>query len=765
MRNHALKFFSMLSLALALAFLVPLGAAAQDQDQYNGDNGDDPPSRVARLSHTDGSVSFNPAGTDDWVAAVINRPITTGDKIWSDNGSRAELHIGSASLRIGGTTGFSFLNLTDNVAQVQLTEGTLRVRVKRLEQNETFEIDTPNLAFSVLRPGTYRVDVNEAGDSTVVSVMGGEGEVTGGGQAYSVHAGQTATFQGTDQLDADVQSYGNQDDFDQWCAERDHREDRSVSARYVSDDAIGYEDLDDYGGWRPVPDYGQVWFPHTTVVGWAPYRYGHWVYIAPWGYTWVEDEPWGFAPFHYGRWVTVGGIWGWVPCAPRGVGVEYVRPVYAPALVAWVGGPHFAVGVAVGGASNVGWFPLGPREVYYPSYRVSRAYVTNVNVYNTRVINRTVVNNYYTTVVVNKQVNNVTYVNQRVNGAVTATSTNTFVSGRSVARDSVRVDQREIARTQATYGGPAIPPTRQAVIGAGSPARSAPPARFVNRTVVARTAPPPAPVSFDRQQAAIRENGGRPLAVSQMRQIQTATPQNNARAAVRVAPRPQTVAPVQPRNTRVQTNQPNAQPNNQPNGQPNFNNRNVQQQQQNNRNVPQQDNRNVQQQQNNNVNRAPAATTAPPATNVPNTPANNANSNRQYNNRPPNARPTYNNNNVNPQLEQKQNQQLEQLRQRQDLERQKVEQRQVQEQQKVQQRTNVNPQQQPHVEQQQQRVQQQQQQQLQRMEQKHDTQQQQLERRQTQERVRTAPPPQQQSQPRNEKNDKNDKPPKQDRPH
>jgi hypothetical protein len=739
MRNHALKLFSMLSLVLALAFLAPTRAAAQDQYPDNGDNGDDPPSRVARLSHTDGSVSFNPAGTDDWVAAVINRPMTTGDKLWSDNGSRAELHIGSASLRIGSTTGFSFLNLTDNVAQVQLTEGTLRVRVKRLEQNETFEIDTPNLAFSVLRPGTYRIDVNEAGDSTVISVLGGEGEVTGGGQAYSVHAGQTATFQGTDQLDADVQSYGDQDNFDQWCAERDRREDRSISARYVSDDAIGYEDLDDYGGWRPVPDYGQVWFPHTTVVGWAPYRYGHWVYIAPWGYTWVEDEPWGFAPFHYGRWVTVGGVWGWVPCAPRAViGVEYVRPVYAPALVAWVGGPHFAVGVAVGGASNVGWFPLGPREVYYPSYRVSRTYVTNVNVYNTRVINRTVVNNYYNTVVVNKQVNNVTYVNQRVNGAVTATSATTFVSGRSVARDSVRVDQGEIVRSQATYGGPAIPPTRQAVVGAGAPVRSAPPARFVNRTVVARTAPPPPPVAFDRQQAAIRENGGRPLAVSQMRQIQTTTPQINARAAVRVAPSPRTVTPVQPRNV---ANQPSGQPNNQPN----FNNRNIQQQ----------NNRNVQQQQNNNVNRAPAAVSPPPSNNpsnnnAPNNPANNTNNGRPYNNRPPNSRPAYNN--VNPQLEQKQNQQLEQLRQRQDLERQKVEQRQVQEQQKLEQR-NAD-------EQRLRQTQQRQQQQLQQMEQHHDVQQQKLEQRQTQERVRSTPPAQQQP-----KNDKNEKPPKQDRPH
>jgi len=306
MRKLAPKFVALLSLALAVAFLTPLRAVADDDE--------DPPSRVARLSHTDGAVSFNPAGTDDWVDAVVNRPMTTGDKLWSDNGGRAELNMGSASLRIGSNTGFNFLNLTDNVAQIQVTEGTVRIRVKRLEQDETIEIDTPNLAFSLLRPGTYRVDVNEAGDSTIVTVLNGEGEVTGGGQAYSVHARQTATFAGTDKLDADVQDSNGYDDFDQWCADRDRREDNSASARYVSPDVIGYEDLDEYGGWRPVPEYGTVWFPHTTVVGWAPYRYGHWVYIAPWGYTWVEDEPWGFAPFHYGRWFRHDRLgWCWAP--------------------------------------------------------------------------------------------------------------------------------------------------------------------------------------------------------------------------------------------------------------------------------------------------------------------------------------------------------------------------------------------------------------------------------------------------------------------
>jgi hypothetical protein len=525
MRKHPLKLVSLVCLALAVAFLFPSRAAADDED---------PPSRVARLSHTDGAVSFQPAGTDDWLDAVVNRPVTTGDKLWADQGARAELHLGSASLRIGSTTGFNFLNLTDNVTQIQITEGTLRVRVKRLDENETFEIDTPNLAFSVLRPGTYRINVNETGDTTIVSVRGGEGEVTGGGQAYTVNAEQTATFVGTDQLNADVEDYAGDDDFDNWCNGRDHREDHSASIRYVSPEVVGYEDLDDYGGWRPVPEYGTVWFPQTTVVGWAPYRYGHWAYIAPWGYTWVEDEPWGYAPFHYGRWVTVGGAWGWVPAPPPVVGVAYVRPVYAPALVAFVGGPGFAVGVGVGAGVSVGWFPLGPREVYVPSYPVSRAYVTNINVTNTRV-ETTVVNNYYTNVVVNKNVTvtNVTYVNRT---SVTATNGAAFAGGQSVSRNVVKVDARAVASAPVSVGAPAITPTRQAALGTGATARAHPPAALATRAVVAKTAPPPPPPTFEKQAAAIRANGGRPLAPAQTRQLQPAPTQAASRPNVKMAP-------------------------------------------------------------------------------------------------------------------------------------------------------------------------------------------------------------------------------------
>ncbi len=556
-RKPVVRLVSLFCLGIALAGFAPRAAADDD----------DPPSRVARLAYAQGSVSFQPAGTDDWVTAGLNRPATTGDKLWSDRDGLVELQLDGSLIRLWNNTGFSFLNLSDNVTQIQLTAGTLLVRVRRLDDNETYEIDTPNLAFSVLRPGLYRIGVNEAGDSTVIKVRSGEGEVTGGGAAYTVHPNEYDTFSGTDQLSANSERYGNDEDqFDSWAGSRDRRWENSNSTRYVSADVVGYEDLDDHGSWRRTPDYGNVWFPRTSVPDWAPYHYGHWDYIEPWGYTWVDDEPWGFAPFHYGRWVSYEGSWGWVPAPPRGEGGGvYVRPVYAPALVAWVGGPHFAIGVGGGGyasGASVGWFPLGPREVYVPSYRVSRNYVNNVNVSNTTV-NTTVVNNYYNTTVVNNNVNvtNVKYVNQSVPGAVAATTPQAFTAAQPVARNAVKVDQREVASAPVRAFTPAAVPAKQAVLGTGT-AAARPPAALQTRAVVAKVAPPPPPPPFEKRQEAIKSNGGKPLSVAQVRQIEPATTRREAPVKIAPAAKPampqvsQTNRPGQPQNSQPQNGQP-----------------------------------------------------------------------------------------------------------------------------------------------------------------------------------------------------------------
>jgi len=670
MKTRLLYLLALFPLFLALALAVPKRAAADD---------DDPPGRVARLSVTEGQVSFSPAGTDDWVSAVLNRPVTTGDKLWTDQDSRAELHVDSAAFRLGADTGISFLNLNDQTIQLRITEGTVSIRVRRLGDNETLEVDTPNLAFSILRPGRYRINVNEAGDATIVSVRDGEGEITGGGSAYTVHAGEQGSFAGTDNLDADIEGIADVDDFDNWCDERDLHEDHAVARRYVSDDVIGYEDLDDNGGWRPVPEYGTVWFPHTTIIGWAPYRYGHWAYIAPWGWTWVDDASWGFAPFHYGRWVFVAGAWGWVPAPPRVVGFAYVRPVYAPALVAWVGGPHFGVGIGIAGGGfaagvNVGWFPLGPREVFVPSYAVSRAYVSRVNISNTTV-NETVVNNYYNTTVINRNVTNVRYVNQGVPGAVTATSPHAFTSAQPVSHNLVVVNQREVESAPVGVSAPSVAPPKQAVMGSGVATNVRPPAALANRAVVAKTTPPPPPPSFEKQQAAIQANHGQPISMAQTRQIQPARTAA-AVAPVKIAP---AATPATPRvnNAQSQTN-PNRP---------------------------------------SNVGGAPA--------NQPGKPP----SAQAANNRPPSAQPATV---ENPQLEQKHQQQIEQLQKQQDQERQQLEQQQIQERQKLQE-------QQADAAKQQQ-LNQQHQQQLEQQAQKHNQEKQQLNQQQKAEHAKAAPP-------------------------
>jgi hypothetical protein len=534
-------------LGLALSSVVlPLFAAAQDQ--YQGDQHEDPPSRVARLGYMEGSVSFQPAGETDWVQAVPNRPMTTGDKLWADQNSRAELQLGSAVIRLSANTGFSFLNLDDRTVQIQLTSGALNVRVRRLDHNDVFEVDTPNLAFSIYQPGSYRVEASEDGTYSVVSLREGGGEATGNGQTYTLHAGQRGTFSGTDSLNAEVVEIGGPDQFDNWAYNRDHRYDDSRSARYLSHDVVGYEDLDDYGDWRDDSGYGHVWFPNRVDAGWAPYHEGHWDWIPPWGYTWVDDSPWGYAPFHYGRWVTVGGRWGWV------AGPVAVRAVYAPALVVFIGG-----GVGVGFGGNVGWFPLGPREVYVPSYPVSREYVNRVNISNTTV-NNTTITNVYNTTIINKTTNitNVTYVNQNVQGAVTAVPQRAFAGAQPVARAAVAVNAQQIASAPVS-ARVAVAPTRESVLGAKFATANrvtAPPAAVMNRQVIAKTTPPPPPVPFAKQQQALAAHPGQPLARQEVQSLRPAAAAT-AHPMVRQAPPGKPATPT--------AGHPGNQPGNQPN--------------------------------------------------------------------------------------------------------------------------------------------------------------------------------------------------------
>jgi hypothetical protein len=348
----------------------------------------DPPSRVARLGYLSGVVDFSPGGENDWMQATLNRPLTTGDRLWTDAGSRAEIEIGGAVIRMNAGTSVAMLNLDDRIVQLQLTQGALSVRVRRLEPGQVVEIDTPNLALMLRQQGAFRIEVDPGADATTVFVRNGRAEVYGEGLSYVINSRQAYRFTGTGLSDVQAVFALPADGFERWASDRDRAFDLSVSARYVSPYVIGYQDLDAYGTWRIDATYGHVWFPNQVVIGWAPYRDGHWVWLDPWGWTWVDDAPWGFAVTHYGRWTHLQGRWGWVPGPVR------ARAYYAPALVVFLGGVNFQIAISSGIVGGVAWFPLAPREIYFPSYSVSRGYFENVNLSNT-VINTTVINNYY----------------------------------------------------------------------------------------------------------------------------------------------------------------------------------------------------------------------------------------------------------------------------------------------------------------------------------------------------------------------------------
>ena len=324
----------------------------------------DPPARVGRLSYLDGSVTLNSG------PATLNYPLTTGNQLSTAAQSRAEVQIGSAAVQLASDTGLTFETLDDQAVQIRLDKGRVSIQLRRLGPDQSFEIDTPTASISLTAPGQYRVDQDESGGAVVIT-REGDAQVTGGQSAFHVGPGQKADIPASGPDAYQISSAPPPDSWDQWVSERDSRQDRVASTRYVSSEMDGVGDLDEYGSWSVVAGYGPVWFPTTVAVGWAPYSFGHWVWVDPWGWTWVDNEPWGFAPFHYGRWAFLAGGWCWVP------GRIVARPVYAPALVRWVGGSPLRGNPP--DQARMSWVPLRPRQAFHPWYSASGTYLRAVN--------------------------------------------------------------------------------------------------------------------------------------------------------------------------------------------------------------------------------------------------------------------------------------------------------------------------------------------------------------------------------------------------
>jgi hypothetical protein len=468
-------------------------APASPDQQAIPDDSQDPSSRVARMQFMDGQVSIQPGGVNDWVAGTLNRPMTTGDNVWTDKGSKAELNVGTGVFRMGAETSVTLANVADQTTQLQLHQGTLNLRVRHLYDGETYEVDTPNMAFTIQKPGDYRFDVDPNADTSYVTVWKGEGNATGDGPSVAVRQGDRAKFSNGTSMAYNVDRAPGYDQFDQWAMSRDQRMDNSQSAKYVSPDVIGSSDLDDYGKWQNNNQYGNVWVPNDQNNDLQPYTNGNWTYEQPYGWTWVGYEPWGFAPYHYGRWVYGGWGWGWAP----GPYAYWGRPYYAPALVAWYGGGWgggFGWGIGFGG--GWGWCPLGFGEAFHPWYHVGPRYFRNVNIRNTRITNITnITNNYY---------RNRGTINNRYNSHVNYQRGLVYAKGDAVTRGlSIRNNRMSLNGTQRAQlmqhpvnsrnMSTQLRPTQEARLG-GAAAMSrhitAPPARATSRQTFAKNTPP-----------------------------------------------------------------------------------------------------------------------------------------------------------------------------------------------------------------------------------------------------------------------------------
>jgi len=480
---------------------------------------EDLPGRVGRIANVAGELFLAPQDKPDaWNAVGINYPVTSGDNLWVGSEGRAEIDFGAGQVRLAGDSNIHVSRLDDRNFALFVAQGRASVRVRALDPGDTTRIDTPNAQVAIMRPGLYRVDVSPDREHTHVVVREGEVNVLTPGGVQQVLPGQSADVDGPDPRYATVQNGIGIDGFDAWAADRD----RYYSSRannynsYVSPQMVGSADLGQYGTWSQVPEYGNVWYPNDVPADWAPYRNGYWVDIGAWGPTWIDYAPWGYAPFHYGRWVYAGNRWGWCP------GTFVARPLWAPALVAWTGGPGWSVSVGAG-APVYGWVPLAWGEPYRPwwgrcSYgcwdRFNRPYAVNV------------------TVVRPSSPAPTFYRNWNAPGGVTAVSSAAFVARRPVQENLVRVPREAVASAPVMSSAPLIRNDAASRAVAQRPVTAPPPASTFQPAIARQ-----APQSFSRRNVAPAEQG-----VTRTRPVTaTATPSSQQPLAP-----PQTMRGAQP---------------------------------------------------------------------------------------------------------------------------------------------------------------------------------------------------------------------------
>ena len=458
-------------------------------------------SSVARISLIHGDVSTQRGDSGDWATVVLNQPIVSSDKLSTGANSRAEVQLDHGNIvRLGDNTLAGIAGLSRTQIQIQVDRGLIDYSVFKGSE-AAVEIDTANVAIRPdQREGVYRIEANAEGETSVI-VRKGSAQISTPQGSTQVEQGQMAIVRGVgDDTQYKLADAPAKDSWDSWNNDRDHKILDAESWRNTNRYYVGSEDLDAYGRWVTVPDYGPVWAP-AAGPGWAPYRSGRWVWEPGWGWTWVSYEPWGWAPYHYGRWFVYNSSWVWWP-GPA-YGYPRYRPVWAPAYVSFFG---FGGGVGVGfGFGSVGWLPIGPCDTFYPWYGRYRSHynvvnVTNINIYNNRgfggiaPLRRGAL---YSNL-------RLATMNQRVREGISTVPTGHFGTGRSAA---VAVNGEAFRSGRRIEGNLPVVPTRAALSVSNRPAAASTiPRGREQQRFFSKSRPAAAPRSFDNEVSQMRQS-------------------------------------------------------------------------------------------------------------------------------------------------------------------------------------------------------------------------------------------------------------------
>lgn len=426
------------------------------------------PSRVGRVSLVSGDVGFRGPGEPSWSDAAINDPVSAGAAVRTDVQARAEMRIGADTIDLAQRTEAAVAGLDDRAIKMVLDHGRIDLDVPRLGAGESIEIDFPRGAVRLLAPGRYDVDTGNADERPRIAAYTGGARFSGGGADVPVKAGDALVLSGPGAARTETEP-ATADEFAQWCGSRAVDEQTLAAPYFVADAMTGFAALDAAGAWRSDPKFGEVWVPTDPPGGWAPFRFGHWRWVAPWGWTWIDDQPWGFATSHYGRWAFADGQWVWAP------GKLQAHPSYAPAVVAFLGTPGVGLSYPDSFGPAIAWFPLAPGEVYWPSDTSDLDTIRDLN---------------------RGQIADLDMIRMRADGEPPAEIANghfanrqfasvvprpVFVAGDAVLPALVHLPLRRLQNAPAIMGSPRI----------GPPPPPAPPARIAAALAV-RPRPPPA---------------------------------------------------------------------------------------------------------------------------------------------------------------------------------------------------------------------------------------------------------------------------------